>query len=29
MQVIVGIAGLIFGALLVYLVTILFRSDKT
>ncbi len=29
MQVIVGIAGLIFAALLVYLVTILFRSDKT
>lgn len=28
MQVIVGTAGLVFGALLVYLVTILFRSDK-
>jgi len=28
LEIIVGITGLIFAALLVYLVTILFRSDK-
>ena len=28
MQIIVGITGLIFAALLIYLVMILFRSDK-
>lgn len=28
MQIIIGITGLVFAVLLVYLITILFRSDK-